>query len=127
MTQRPEILVAFALTIFACSKSEPGTTSSTTAIASGSSGELSRVVKIAVDENGFEPSSVTLPKGGNTMLMFTRTTDTTCADKVVFPEIGISKDLPLNTPVSISVPTDEARKLTFQCGMGMYKSKVVVQ
>ncbi|MBS2012546.1 MAG: hypothetical protein JST00_06655 [Deltaproteobacteria bacterium] len=28
--------------------------------------------------------------------------------------------------VAISVPTDEEQTLTFQCGMGMYKSSVVV-
>ena len=60
-------------------------------------------------------------------LEFTRTAEKTCADKVVFPDIGISKDLPLNTPVAINVPTDQARRLTFQCGMGMYRSAVLVQ
>jgi plastocyanin domain-containing protein len=46
---------------------------------------------------------------------------------VVFPDLKLEKPLPLNTPVSIEVPTGQARTLTFQCGMGMYKSAVVIQ
>ena len=48
------------------------------------------------------------------------------ATEVVFPQLDIKKELPKNTPVTITVPTDKEQKLTFQCGMGMYKSSVVV-
>ena len=85
------------------------------------------VVPITADENGFSPASVTLTKGETATLRFTRTTDQTCADKVVFPDLKLEKDLPLNTPVDIAVETKEARTLTFQCGMGMFKSKVVIR
>ena len=40
---------------------------------------------------------------------------------------NIKEPLPLGKSVAINVPTDNERTLTFQCGMGMYKSKVVVQ
>ena len=85
-----------------------------------------RSVAITANEDGFKPSEVTVKKGEKTTLVFTRTTDGTCAKNVVFPDIKIDKELPLNKPVSIDVPTDTARTLAFQCGMGMYKSKVVI-
>jgi plastocyanin domain-containing protein len=83
-------------------------------------------VKVTADENGFKPSSVALKKGAPGILVFTRTTDETCATEVVFPELKLKKDLPKGTPVTIEVPTDKDQTLTFQCGMGMYKSAVVI-
>ena len=84
-------------------------------------------VAITVDGDGFKPSSVKVKKGLPATLIFTRTTDDTCATEVVFPQLDIKKELPKNTPVSITVPTDKEQSLTFQCGMGMYKSSVVVE
>jgi len=81
---------------------------------------------ITVDNDGFKPSSVKLKKGAPATLVFTRTTDETCATEVVFPQLDIKKALPRGQPVAITVPTDKEQTLTFQCGMGMYKSSVVV-
>jgi plastocyanin domain-containing protein len=83
-------------------------------------------VAVTADDNGFTPSSVTFKKGAPASLVFTRTTDETCATEVVFPELNLKKDLPKGTPVKIDIPTDKEQKLTFQCGMGMYKSSVVI-
>lgn len=83
-------------------------------------------VKVVAGEDGFKPSSVSFKKGQAGTLVFTRTTDETCATEVVFPELDIKKELPKGKPVTITVPTDKERTLTFQCGMGMYKSSVVV-
>lgn len=84
-------------------------------------------VAITASEDGFAPAEVTVKKGEETTLVFTRTTEKTCANEVEFPELKIKKALPLNEAVAITIPGGEARTLAFQCGMGMYKSKVVIQ
>jgi len=84
------------------------------------------VVAVTADQDGFKPSSVTFKKGAPATLVFTRTTDQTCATEVVFPELDLKKELPKGTAVSVPIPTDKERSLTFQCGMGMFKSAVVI-
>ena len=86
-----------------------------------------QVIAVTADERGFTPAAVETQHGSKLTLRFTRTTDATCADKVVFPEAGIEKDLPLKQAVDVVVPTDKARTLGFQCGMGMFKSAVVIR
>jgi plastocyanin domain-containing protein len=112
-----------ALLATACDKPAAAADSSASTAAAATT---PAVVAITVGADGFQPSTVTAAKGQKLTLRFTRTTDSTCAKAVSFPDLGIKKDLPLNQPVSIDIPTAEARKLTFQCGMGMYKSSVVV-
>lgn len=97
------------------------TASSAPAVTSGTT------VAVKVDGDGFTPSSATFKKGEHAQLIFTRTSDKTCAKEVVFPELNLKKALPLNEAVAIDVPTADARTLTFQCGMGMYKSSVTVR
>jgi plastocyanin domain-containing protein len=114
------VLVPFALAVAAfglagCEKKPPPAVEA----ASGP-------VSITADDKGFTPSSVKFKKGAPATLIFTRTSDDTCATEVVFPALDIKKDLPKGTPVTITVPTDKEQKLTFQCGMGMYKSSVVI-
>ena len=109
--------LAGSLVVFAagCAKDKGG------AAASGSG-----AVNVTADGDGFKPSSVKFKKGAPASLVFTRTTDETCATEVVFPELNIKKDLPKGKAVTIDIPTDKDQKLTFQCGMGMYKSAVVI-
>ncbi|MBX3191556.1 MAG: cupredoxin domain-containing protein [Labilithrix sp.] len=83
-------------------------------------------VAVTANGKGFSPSSVTFKKGAPATMIFTRTTDDTCATEVVFPQLDVKKDLPKNKPIAITIPTDKEQTLTFQCGMGMYKSSVVV-
>ena len=114
------LLAAFAsLTLPACHKDD-GSPKPVVA-------EPGAVIAVTADERGFTPAAVQTEKGQKLTLRFTRTTDATCADKVVFPEAGITKDLPLKQPVDVDVPTSKAGTLGFQCGMGMFKSAVLVK
>jgi plastocyanin domain-containing protein len=86
--------------------------------------------RVVADERGFTPASLALAKGipgSKATVTFVRTSDKTCATEVVFPDLGIRKDLPLDQPVAVDVPTDSPRTRTFQCGMAMYKGMLVVK
>lgn len=135
---RPSIFAFLALALVACSKSEkqaePAAAPATTAEPAASAEAAAPAVadepgttRVIADEKGFTPNSITIAKGETATLIFTRTTDKTCARDIVFPELDINEPLPLDEPVKLEIPTDEARTLTFQCGMGMYKSSLVIQ
>ncbi len=87
-------------------------------------------LRVVASEHGFSPGSLALPAGApgsKVAVTFVRTTDDTCATEVVFPDLDVKRDLPLNQIVSIDVPTGAARTLTFQCGMGMFKGQLLVK
>ena len=116
-------LSAALATQMAGCKGKASTESTTVAAAAPTSGKLT----VTVGQDGFVPNAVMANKGQPLTLEFKRVTDKTCATQVVFPELNITKDLPLNSVVAISIPTDQPRKLGFQCGMGMYKSSIVIK
>jgi plastocyanin domain-containing protein len=102
---------------------------SCTACAKKSDASTPPMADVTANEHGFSPSSIKLASGGpgsHGSVSFVRTTDKTCATEVVFPDLGLEKKLPLNQVVSVDVPTDAPKTLTFQCGMAMYKGAVVV-
>ena len=85
---------------------------------------------VTANEHGFSPASLDVPAGGpgsHKTVTFVRTTDKTCATEVVFPDLNIDKQLPLNEVVGVDLPTDAPKRLTFQCGMAMYKGAIVVK
>src|SRR5579883_836248 len=103
------LAVAAVASAAGCDKKAEGGTAGPTA----APGEL----RVTAGEHGFTPTSLDLPKGGpgsKATVTFVRVTDKTCATEVVFPDLSLKKDLPLNTPVTVDVPTDSARKLSFQ-------------
>lgn len=131
---KPIVLItAAALVVSGCEKksetaSTPASPASSSVVSAAPAPSVEgRAIAVAVGDEGFRPSEVTIKKGESASLVFTRTSDATCATEVVFPELKLTKPLPLNKPVAVVLPSGEARTLTFQCGMGMFKSKVVVQ
>ncbi|MBK7583276.1 MAG: cupredoxin domain-containing protein [Myxococcales bacterium] len=120
--------LALSLSLLTACES-PGTAASgsgTPAAPTTPAATAARVIDIQVGSDGFTPSNIALNAHEKATLRFTRVSDETCAKKVVFPELKLEKDLPLKQAVEVSVPTDSARTLAFQCGMGMFKSSVVI-
>ncbi len=84
-------------------------------------------IAVSVDASGYHPESVHAPAGKPARLIFTRTTDEGCGQQLVFPSLGIRKDLPLNRPVTVDVTMPASGSVAFTCGMNMYRGSVVVQ
>ena len=81
-------------------------------------------VAIAVTADGFQPASVTVPKGAPVTLVFTRKTDETCITDVTFARLGKSYPLPLNRPVRVEIPGGVKDTLGFVCPMDMYRGTI---
>jgi plastocyanin domain-containing protein len=85
-----------------------------------------RTVEIRVGTE-YAPSEITASPGEELHLVFTRTTDEGCGQQLVFPDLHIHRDLPLDERVAVDVTTPASGRLAFTCGMGMYRGAVVVR
>jgi membrane fusion protein, heavy metal efflux system len=86
-----------------------------------------QATRVLVTEKGFEPSRVTVRSGTPVRLTFMRTTNNTCGTEVVFPSLGITRALPLDTAVDIEFTPDTEKEIAFTCGMKMLKGVILVQ
>lgn len=75
---------------------------------------------------GYQPQVVNLKQGVPAELTFTRTNAQGCLDVVQSKTLHFETDLPLNTPQTVTVPTDQAGEFVFSCGMDMFRGKVVI-
>ena len=81
-------------------------------------------VNVAVTEKGFEPSSLQVEAGRETLLTNTRKTDETCAKSILIPKLKLKASLPLNKPVTLKLAKLEKGELKFSCGMGMIEAVI---
>jgi cobalt-zinc-cadmium efflux system membrane fusion protein len=82
--------------------------------------------RVIVSDTGFVPDHLTLVAGVPARITFVRSTDRTCATEIVFPDLKMTRALPLNQEVSVEfVPA--RGELAFACGMSMFKGRVTVQ
>lgn len=89
-----------------------------------------RRIDISVTKAGFEPKKVSVKKGEEVTLAFTRKTEKTCAKEVVVyvnDKDKVEKKLPLNEVVPVTVTFSKAGELGYACGMSMHGGVIVVQ
>ena len=84
------------------------------------------VVEIRVANGVYVPDRVAIPSGKATTFRFIREDPTPCAEIVKFDGLSISRELPLNTAVDLSIRCDEPGEYTFTCQMGMYRGHMVL-
>ncbi|MBI5706446.1 MAG: efflux RND transporter periplasmic adaptor subunit [Armatimonadetes bacterium] len=83
---------------------------------------------IEITEAGYSPASIAVPADKPFKVIFIRKAAESCGTQVIFPDLGIKRDLPLNQPVTIEIPPQPGGKsLSFTCPMNMLKGKAVVK
>jgi plastocyanin domain-containing protein len=102
----------------------------TGASAEGNKKASARRLDISVTETGFEPDRVTVKKGEEVILAFTRKTDKTCAKEVIVyvnDKDKVKKELPLNKEIRVTAVFSKSGELRYECGMHMLGGVIVVQ
>jgi plastocyanin domain-containing protein len=100
-------------------------TAPTDARADGAQHEV-REIEIIV-QGGYKPNRIEVFEGQHVQLRFLRKEAGGCTREVVFPSLGIRKELPEGQPVVIHLPELKAGEYEFKCGMNMIKGKIVVR
>jgi plastocyanin domain-containing protein len=92
----------------------------------GGSAVKDRVV-VEVTQEGFVPKEIPAKVGQPITLVVTRKTDLTCAKQIVFADLGVEKELPMNQAVEVTVTPERQGELRFACDMDMIAGKLVVE
>jgi plastocyanin domain-containing protein len=96
-----------------------------TAGCTGGSGVKDRVA-VEVTDEGFVPKEIPAKVGQPITLVVTRKTDVTCAKQIVFADLGVEKELPMNQAVEVTVTPERQGELRFACDMDMIAGRLVV-
>lgn len=84
-----------------------------------------REIEVVV-KGGYRPGRIEVAEGERVALRFLRKESSACSREVVFPTLGIRKELPEGVPVVIPLPDLEAGDYQFECGMNMLQGEVTV-
>lgn len=80
--------------------------------------------RIAITSAGFTPARLALAPGKHAVA-FERSTEPNCGQRIVFPSLGITRDLAPGATTTIHLDITAFTDLTFTCGMGMYRGVIV--
>jgi plastocyanin domain-containing protein len=83
-------------------------------------------VLVNVTMVGYDPASIEAKAGQPLKLAFFRPNDANCGGEVVFPDLGIRKELPPGQTVVVDITPQKSGPLGFECGMSMLKGQLIV-
>lgn len=84
-------------------------------------------VLVNVSMVGFDPATIEAKAGQPIRLAFYRPNAQNCASQVVFPTLGIKKELPPGQTTVVEITPPTSGPLAFACGMNMLKGKLIVR
>jgi len=80
-----------------------------------------------VVQRGYHANRASLTVGTPARITFVRQEAGGCSREVVFPELGVRRELPQGVPVTIEVPALAAGTLAWTCGMNMMRGSLPVE
>ena len=83
-------------------------------------------IDVIVDGGVYTPAMIQVQSGQQLIVNFMRKDQSPCAQYVVFSELGISEELPINQAKPVVIPTDKPGEFEFTCQMGMYRGKLII-
>jgi len=86
-----------------------------------------QIIEVRVKDGVYDPALIEAVAGKGISLKFIREDETACASQVIFPELGIQKELPLAKAVVIRIVPEQVGEYAFQCQMGMYRGVLRVR
>ena len=84
-------------------------------------------VMVNVNMTGFDPAEIAAKAGQPLKLAFFRPNAANCGREVVFPDLGIRKELPPGQTVVVDITPPKSGWLGFECGMKMLKGQLIVR
>jgi hypothetical protein len=84
-------------------------------------------VLVNVSMVGFDPAVIPAKAGQPLKLAFFRPNAANCAREVVFPGLGIRKDLPPGQITVVDITPPKSGTFGFECGMKMLKGQLIVR
>ncbi len=85
-----------------------------------------REVEIVVD-HGYQPSRIVTQEGERIRLKVLRKDYSPCAREIVFPSLGIRRELIVNEVAVLDLPPLTPGDVAFHCGMNMLHGTIVVE
>src|SRR5690606_17849746 len=76
---------------------------------------------------GYTPDTILVERGKPVRLSFRREETNGCSETVVLPDFRKSAKLPEGETVPVEFMPEEAGEYDFQCQMGMFRGKLIVQ
>ncbi len=84
-------------------------------------------IDITVDNGVYTPARLEVVSGRPVTLRFLRKDPSPCAEKVIFDDFGMSRDLPLGQPAELTVTPNRPGEYEFTCQMRMYRGTLVAK
>ena len=84
-------------------------------------------VLVNVNMVGFDPDVIEAKVGQPLKLAFFRPNAANCGREVVFPDLGIQKELPPGQTTVVEITPTKTGPLVFECGMKMLKGQLIVR